>query len=377
MKPLIHWTCGLLSALSASATVATTHDLQPGTDTEVVEVLPMRVNVSASTPTAAALAARRWLTLAREAADPRYLGRAQGVLTPWWDKADAPAELAVLQATVEQSRHEFKKARSTLQRALQADPSQVQGWLTLATLERVASRYPAAEAACRNVARHGAAVYATACLLENRSLQGQHAVARAGLNALISQVAEAEAQAWLLSLLAESEERAGLDDAADSAYRRSLAAAADGYTSLAYSDLLLRRGRYGAVLDVLTKQPASDAVLLRRARAMQMMNNPEWHTLADALKARYAAIAARGDGLQTHARERSLLALWLDKDPKAAWDAAQTNLRLQKEPLDWLLALQTSDFVHDAAARTDLINALRQCGLHDARLARWQAKEVM
>lgn len=374
MNNLTPWACGLLTVCLASAALAATQDLQPGADTDVVEVLPARINVTASTPTAAATAARRWITVAREAADPRYLGRAQGVLSPWWDKADAPAQLAVLQATIEQSRHEFDKARSTLQRALRTDPNQVQGWLTLATLERVASRYPESESACRNVARHGAAVYATACVLESKSLQGQHDVARTGFQALIAQVASPDAQAWLLSLLAESEERSGRDDAAESAYRRSLATAPDGYTSLAYADLLLRRGRPADALNVLAPQPSSDAVVLRRARALQLMNDPAWRALADDLKARYAAVAERGDKLQTHARELSLQALWLNKDPKGAWRAAQTNWALQKEPLDWLLALQTSDLAGDAPSHADLLKALRKAGLQDARLARWQAR---
>lgn len=374
MKTWTQWTGGLLHVLFMGAALAAAQDLKPGADTDVVEVLPARIKVAVSTPAAAALAARRWITEAREAADPRYLGRAQGVLSPWWDKADAPAELAVLQATIEQSRHEFGKARSTLQRALQRDPSQVQGWLTLATLERVASRYPESEAACRNVGRYGAAVYATACLLESRSLQGQHDLAREGFNALIAQVDSPDTQAWLQSLLAESEERAGRDDAAESAYRRSLAAAADGYTSLAYADFLLRHNRPSHVLNVLAQQPASDAVLLRRSHALRLMNDPTWQSLADDLKARYAAIAARGEGLQAHARERSLQALWLDQDPKRAWQAAQSNLALQKEPLDWLLALQTSELAGDAPAHAALLKALRQAGLKDARLEPWQAR---
>ena len=42
----------------------------------------------------------------------------------------------MLQATVEQGRHEFSAARATLEHALQTNPAQVQGWLTLATLEQ-------------------------------------------------------------------------------------------------------------------------------------------------------------------------------------------------------------------------------------------------
>lgn len=367
------WGIGLACCLGTAA--AAVQDLRPGADTEVIEVLRERIGVTPATPQAAATAARRWISLARETADPRYLGRAQAVLALWWGKPDAPAELAVLQATVEQSRHEFDAARATLQRALQADPTQVQGWLTLATLERVAARYPESEIACRNVARHGAVLHATACLLESRSLQGQSDAARSGFTALIAQAGEPAGRAWLLSLLAESEERAGRDDAADAAYRSSLAAAPDGYTALAYADLLLRLGRPAAAVDVLKTQPESDAVLLRRAQALRLMGKTaQAQALAADLEARFAALAARGEALDAHARERSLLALWLQGQPREAWRAAQANLALQKEPLDWWLALQTSEQSGDAAAHRAVVQTFQRTGLQDARLARWQLR---
>lgn len=362
-----------LAAVAVATHAAAPQDLPAGADAEVVERLPERVSVAPATPQAAAVAARRWITLSRDTADPRYLGRAQAALAPWWGRPDTPADLLVLQATVEQARHEFTAARATLERALQANPAQVQGWLTLATLERVAARYPAAETACRNVARHGAALYAAACTLETRSLQGQHDAARSGFTALAQQLAAEPAQrAWVLSLLAESEERAGRDDAAEAAYRRSLADMADGYTALAFADQLLRRGRASAVPDVLRAQPASDAVLLRRAYALRLLGDDAWKPLAVEVKARFAAIAQRGEALDAHARERALMALWLDAQPGAAWQAARTNLSLQKEPLDWWLALQASEQARDTAAHRAVVQALAQTGLQDARLARWQ-----
>ena len=377
MKKSPHCLCAALCLVfwAGTAMAAFPQDLTPGLDAEVVERLPERVSAAPATPQAAATTAQRWITLSRETADPRYLGRAQAALARWWGQADAPADLLVLQATVEQGRHEFSAARATLERALQTNPAQVQGWLTLATLERVAARYEAAEAACRNVARYGAALYATACLLETRSLQGQHDAARNGFTALRQQVAGNAAQrAWIGSLLAESEERAGRDDAADAAYRRSLADAPDGYTALAYADQLLRRNRASAALDVLRHQPDSDSVLLRRAQALRLMGDAAWQPLVRDLEARFAAIAARGEGLDAHARERALLALWLQGQPAAAWKAARTNLALQKEPLDWWLALQTSELSGDAAAHQAVRQALQQTGLQDLRLARWQTR---
>jgi len=115
-------------------------------------------------------------------------------------------------------------------------------------------------------------------------------------------------------------------------------------------------------------------VLLRRAHALRLIGDAQWQVLRNDLQGRYAAIAARGEALVTHARERALLALWLQDDPADAWRAAQANLALQKEPLDWWLALQTSEKSGDVLAHQTVRQALIQSGLKDARLARWQTE---
>lgn len=358
---------------------ATARDLQPASDAQVIETLAPRMRLPAGavapglalTPEQAALAARAAIEQARTTADPRYLGRAQALLAPWWDQPDAPVALAILQATVQQGRHEFAAAHATLARALQRDPSQAQGWLTLATLERLSGRYPQALMACAQVERAGATLHAAACTLETRSLQGQHDAARQGLDALRRQTPDAATQAWLLSLLAESEERAGRDPAAWRAYQTSLALAPDGYTALAAADLLLRTGRAPAALALLADQPASDAVLLRRAQALKLTKDRNWQDLAMALRERFAALEARGDDPATHARERALGWLWLDVDTVRAAEAARLNLRLQKEPLDWWLALHSADLAGQTGEVARLREALAATGLRDARLARW------
>jgi hypothetical protein len=353
-------------------------DITPASDTQVIETLQPRVRTTATTPLAAASAARQAINQARQSADPRYLGRAQAVLAPWWDKGDAPVELAVLQATVQQSRHEFPVAKVTLDKALLRDPAHAQGWLTLATLERVAGRYPQALVACAQVARAGAALYAAACQLETQSLQGQHEVARRGLEALRLQTADKSVQAWLQSLLAESEERAGRDGAALVAYQTSTALAPDGYTTLAQADLLLRTVRTDALqkaLQLLSIQPDSDAVLLRRAYALKLMNDSRWQTLARDLRERFAALDARGDSPAAHARERAMAYLWLEDDTARALQWAKLNLSLQKEPLDWWLALQSAQLANQPIELTQLRSALQATGLRDARLQRWQMEK--
>jgi len=273
----------VLGAAQLSALAVT--ELQPSRDDEVLEVLPAvtrqrpaRAASAAKTadPAAAALQARQDIAVARQTGDTRYWGRAQAALAPWWDRPDAPVDLAVLQATVQQGRHEFEASRKVLTAALARAPGHAQGWLNLAALERLSARYTEALAACEAVARAGQALYAAACQLETRSLQGQHPSSARGLQTLIAQTADATQRSWLLSLLAESHERAGQDKAAADAYSRSLALGPDLYTSIALSDLLLRTGKTLQALQVLAPLPETDAVVLRRAAAWRRLGDARW-----------------------------------------------------------------------------------------------------
>nr|WP_186329590.1 hypothetical protein [Variovorax boronicumulans] len=349
--------------------------LQPSSDQEVVERLPAVTRVrpaqgsTATDPVQAERLARAAIATARETGDARYWGRAQAALAPWWNRPDAPAALAVLQATVQQGRHVFADAREVLQAVLARDPGQAQGWLDLASLERLEGRYPQALHACEAVARAGAAFYAQACQLETLSLQGRHDDARTGLQRLLNQATEPAQRSWLASLLAEQEERAGRDTAALAAYRLSLQSSPDLYTRIALADLLLRTGQPAEVLDVLRAQPDTDAVLLRQALALRQRGDPAWMALRDSLRTRADELARRGDAADLHARELALAALWLHDEPAAALALARRNLALQREPIDWWLALQSAQRAGDDAALRGLRQELQASGLVDRRLA--------
>ena len=307
--------------------------------------------------------------MARQTGDTRYWGRAQATLTPWWDHADAPADLAVLQATVQQGRHEFEASRKVLSAVLARTPGHAQGWLNLAALERLSARYGASLQACDAVARAGQPLYAQACRIETQSLQGQHAAAERGLQSLLVQAGSDDQRSWLLSLLAESQERAGRDSAAAEAYRRSLALGPDLYTSIAYSDLLLRTGKTKQASDILAPLPETDAVLLRRAAAWRRLGDARWSTMRVTLRERAAELERRGDDPTLHAREMALVALWLDDDAAGALKLAQRNLQLQREPVDWWVALQSARAGKDDAAVAEIGKGIQDAGLVDVRLA--------
>lgn len=372
--------CALIGLAALHVSVQAATPLAPAKDDTVLEVLPTitrvrpkaTVNPTANPtadPTAAATQARQHIAVARQTGDTRYWGRAQAALLPWWDRADAPADIAVLQATVQQGRHEFEASRKVLAGALARAPNHAQGWLNLAALERLQARYAESLNACDAVARAGQALYAQACRFETQSLQGQHAPAAKGLQTLIAQTQDVGQQSWLYSLLAESEERAGQNKSAAEAFQRSLKLEPDLYTAIAYSDLLLRTGQSQQALAALAALPETDAVVLRRAAAWKRLGDARWTGARAQLKEYSAELVRRGDDPALHGRELALAALWLDGDGPAALVLARRNLQLQREPVDWWVALQSAKLAKDAPALAEIRTALATAGLQDTRLA--------
>jgi tetratricopeptide (TPR) repeat protein len=344
-------------------------ELRITSDDEVIEKLGARITKPASGADIV-LAVRQAISLARQTADPRYLGQAQALIGSLWNNPLASYELATLQATIEQSRHEFAQARKTLQAAL-AKPatSHAQAWLTLATIERVQGNYKQAQTACKSIYTPEAQLYAKACLLETQSMLGQWREAREGFTALLLTERLPSTQAWLLSLLAENEERAGLAGAALKHYTLSLSLDNDGYTALAYADALLRQKQAGLALTALQNQPSSDAVLIRRAQAFKILGDPQHQRIAQELTARFAAAAQReGNNNPGHAREQALHTLYVLGNAKAALDFSQTNLKLQRESIDWMIAIQSAELMDAKPEKAKLLKTAAATGLRDERL---------
>jgi tetratricopeptide (TPR) repeat protein len=377
LAPLL--TAVLLGAATSLAWGAATA-VPPGPDTQVVDVLP-QVTTLRPTPRTTALAsakktppepaqasqlARAAIDTARRTGDARYWGRAQTALGGWWDHPQAPAELMVLQATVQQGQHAFDAAQVRLRQALQGAPENPQAWLTLATLLRLEGRYREAGVACERVSSAGAALYGRACLTEVKSLQGAD-IGKAW-SALLAQATQPDAQAWLLSLWGEHLERQARPTDALKRYQQSLALQPDLYTALAQADLLLRQRSAREALTTLAASPDTDAVLLRRAQAQRLLNEPDWRGLLNDVQARQQALERRGEDLTPHAREVALAALWLQDDPALAQRWAARNLTLQQEPIDYWVALESARRAGDRPAFMRWREQIDQIGLTDARL---------
>jgi tetratricopeptide (TPR) repeat protein len=370
---------GLFLMLSVSVAWGAVTAVPPGPDSQVVDVLPQvttlrpaqRTTTAPQTPPDPALAAqlaREAIDTARRTGDARYWGRAQTALGNWWDHGQAPPELMVLQATVQQGQHAFAAAQTRLRQALKADPRNAQGWLTLATLLKLEGRYADALTACASVTTAGAALYGQVCSAEIRSLQGVDQPD--AWKPLLAQAPDPATSAWLLSLWGEHLERQGQPAEALARYQQSQALMPDLYTALVQADLQLRERRAEETLAALKTAPDTDAVLLRRAHATRLLNQPAWKTLLTTLQERQQELERRGETLDAHAREYALMALWLQDDSALAQTWAQRNLVLQKEPVDWWLALASARQASDRPRFDQLRTQLDAVGLKDARLPR-------
>ena len=320
MKKVLH---ALLAALLLAAAAAGARPITPASDSEVIETLPLAGaqrsqlqrlrHAVAARPGDAALAtqlARKLLEQARRDGEPRFAGQALAVLRRWADDSrdDGGSELQLVLADTEQHVHDFERATHRVQSLLQRDAGSPQGWLMLATLQRVQGRYAASDQACRMLARLGAALHANACLAENAALRGEAEGARRMLQQLLAANGDAATRAWLSTTLAELELRAGRLAAAEAAFRASLAAQPDAYAAIALADLLIAQHRPQAVGPLLASLPRSDSVLLRLAVAARDARSTQADALLHELRERLAELAQRGGTSSPHAREQAMFA---------------------------------------------------------------------
>ena len=355
----------------------------PTRDDQVIEVLPGLATsrleerrarrALAQRPTDPALAvgvARRLLARAHDDGDPRFAGQALAAISGWSD-ADAPDDVLLLRADLQQYLHEFDASVQNLQR-LVARPSGArvaQAWLTLATVRRVQGRYADSDAACSKLPDAASALYASACAAENAALRGEFDAARASLAGLLATPGlPASTKAWLLVTRAEMEQRAGRVEAADAAFRTSLELQSDSYTRLAYADFLIEQRRPSEALKWLAGEVRSDPVLLRLAIAGKLAKSAEATRDAAEMRERISLANLRPDAKVSHGREQAMFALAVEGDAARALALARGNVAHQREPLDLLVFAQAAQAAGDAAALQEARALAAQMGLHDQRI---------
>lgn len=364
----------------------------PLSDQEVLEVLPARAadprmrelramrSQLAANPrdagTAVRLARRYYEDVAAEG-DPRYIGYAQAALAPWWNDAAPPIPVRVVRAVLLQFNHQFDAALADLDAVVAQDPGQGEAWAWQAAIRLVQGDTAGARRACGQVLRLGSPLIGAACVAQVDALTGQAARAAQALQAALASHprANAEERLWVLTRLAETEERLGRHAAADASYQRALALGlADGYLLAAYADFLLDQGRPAEVLALLKDKARSDLLLLRLALAAKALGDPRLGAWQNDLAARFAAAGLRGDTVHQKEESRFVLGV-LAADRGKAPDSLQRALRLaranyavQREPADARILLEAAVAARQPDAAAPVLQWMAASGIESQAL---------
>ncbi len=346
----------LLLAAFAGNVAATPYT--PGSDAEVLEVLPARaadprmrqlrelraeLTRNPNSPDLAVHLARRYYNEVAAEGDPRYIGYAQAALAPWWGMADPPVAVRVMRAILLQFSHQFDASLADLEAALQQDPQQGEAWAWQAAIRMVQADYSGAQRACEQVASLATPLIGIACIANVHSVTGHASAAATRLRNALSQHPEAtpEEQLWVLTRLAEIEDRLGRHTEAEASYRRALGLGlTDGYLLAAYADFLLDRERPAEVLGLLKDKTRSDLLLLRLVLAAKALKSPMLAIWQHDLSARFEDARLRGDA--THQKEESRFTLGVLGQAPQALKLAQQNYAVQREPADARILLEAA-----------------------------------
>jgi tetratricopeptide (TPR) repeat protein len=319
--------------------------------------------------------AQFYIQQSRLRGDLRYLGYAQAVLAPWVTQNPAVPEVLVLQATLQQSRHEFSASLATLEHALAARPNDAQALLIQATVLRVLGRYPEAAAACEQFSRFVEPRLGALCIQSLRGLNGHLESAYAALTQVSPQGWLSSEKSWLYSELGEMAVRLGRDDDAQRWFQQDLdLVPTDFYARAAYADLLLLQGRSAQVLTLLQGHESSEPLLLRIAIAQHQLHDPRQVQSSARLKAAFAAEEQRGEAV--HRREQARFLLEVEDQPTLGLAAALKNWAVQREPDDVLALVSAAKAAGNPAAARPALDFVRASGQSDVRVRAISAVSV-
>jgi tetratricopeptide (TPR) repeat protein len=309
-----------------------------------------------------------YIAIGRRTGEPRYFGRAEVLLTPRLQAPSAPVELRLQLADILQYRHEYSSALEQISKALAQDRSNTRAHLMRAAIWQASGRFTQARAECGSVLAAGEGAAGSVCLAQVMGMTGQIERARlllAQLSAYSSPSLPRYAS-WMLTALADLEERSGDITAAERSLRRAVVADPnDYYARFALADLLLARNRSGEVEQVLHGIPRTESVLIRMAESQSALHtrpNPYLATLTDRLD------AARARGERIHARDLARVQLRLLGNPAVALRAARDNWVQQREPADARLLVECGLAAHDRSAIDEVKEWQRRTSYQDATL---------
>jgi hypothetical protein len=310
----------------------------------------------------------------RASADPRRYGQAQAALAPWWSIPDAPMNVRVLRAVIRQSLHDFAGAEADLDAILRLDPRNGQARLTRAFVRQTVGALADAKDDCRRLPPSVGATVAAVCWLRVEALTGSAGTALERLDQVIKINSQAEplVRRWAQTVGADMAAMLSQTEAADLRFSEATTDGGDIPTLVAFADHLLDTDRPAEVLTLLAGRSEADIVYLRLAIAGKRLNDaraPHWAAL---LADRFAA--AKASGVQLHLREEARFELEVRGDAATALGLALANWRIQKEPSDARLVLQTALAANDPAAAADVLAFIEKTGLADTRIKPLQDK---
>jgi tetratricopeptide (TPR) repeat protein len=326
--------------------------------------------------------ARAYFNAVAAEGDPRYIGYAQAALAPWWTLPAPPNDVRVLRAILRQFDHRFDESLVDLDAALASDPRNAEAWSWRAAIHMVQANYPQARQSCEALAPLTSALIAAACAAQVDATTGRTAEAAAALRKALQVAtttsakssasapkAKAEQRLWVLTRLAETEERRGAYAEAEAAFLEATALNInDIYLQAAYADFLLDQGRAAEVPALLKDRGRADVLLLRQALAAQALGTPDAAALARELGARFDAARLRGDTTHRKEESRYVRSFAGPTGVANALKLAIENFAEQREPADARILLEAAIAAKQPAAAEPVLQWMTRSGITSVAL---------
>ncbi len=369
---------GLALCSSLLASPAQSAPRTPVDDATVIEKLPFRAGESRAreldalrasarkAPGDAAVAAalaQAYFDTAQARGDPRFIGYADAVVSPFDPKMSV--DLLVIRGMLRQYRHDFDGALGDFAAALAQDPERAGAHAWRGAIYLVLAQYDKARKECAALLELQRPVLQGGCTALVQAYTGQLSSAYATLQTTLALARYDDQRLWLLTRLGEVSAWLGQKARAERHYRDALALGRDdGYLLAAWADFLLDNKRPAEVVKLLAGWEASDPLLLRLAEAETLLQVPTAIAHVQALDDRFAAAKLRGD--TTHRAEESRFQLRLRKNAVLAVQLAAANYQVQKEPRDLRMLLEAALAARDPDAAKPARDWLQSTGFEDA-----------
>ena len=349
--------CLSMAGFSAAQAAESPARFHPASANYIVleSAAPRVAGNAAKDASAAADIAERYLALARSAREPRYFGRAEAMLKPWIESGAASSRLQLLQADIQQNRHDFEGALRILDRVIAADAAEPRAHLMRATLLLVRGDPATARRDCTALIGLGQTGAGAVCLAQSVAGMGQlqRGIAMIELVLDRGEVADSPTRAWALSALADLNARNGDLARAERHFHEALEASPqDESIRSALIDVSLARGKTAEALTLSQLPRASVGLLVRRLLAQTAAGDMKKSETSARLQELLQLEAERSE--RVHLREETLLALGLAKPAREVLDLAKANFAVQREAIDARLLARAASNAGDTEALGEL-----------------------